>query len=71
MTLLCGFHHREHAKRGWAVRMRDGLPEWIPPGWIDPQQTPRRNHSHHPPLSFPPRAMPERKVDPTLLAYAS
>ena len=53
-TLLCGFHHREHTKRGWTVRIVHGLPEWIPPRWIDPQQLPRRNSTHHPPLNFPP-----------------
>jgi uncharacterized protein DUF222/HNH endonuclease len=51
-TLLCGFHHREHGKRGWTVRLVDGIPEWTPPRWIDPQLFPRRNH--HPPLHFPP-----------------
>ena len=50
-TLLCGFHHREHGKRGWTVRLVDGIPEWTPPRWIDPQLIPRRNH--HPPLHFP------------------
>ena len=38
--LLCGFHHREHEKRGWRVIMADGQPYWIPPPWIDPAQTP-------------------------------
>jgi hypothetical protein len=27
LTLVCGFHHREHAKLGWAVRITDGLPD--------------------------------------------
>jgi 5-methylcytosine-specific restriction protein A len=26
----------------WEVRMHDGLPEFIPPKWIDYSQTPRR-----------------------------
>jgi len=60
LTLLCGFHHREHQKRGWAVRMRDGLPVWIPPRWIDRTQTPRRNTTHHVAIDFPPPALPER-----------
>jgi hypothetical protein len=34
LTLLCGFHHREHAKRGWTCRIRDGIPEWTPPNAI-------------------------------------
>jgi hypothetical protein len=53
-TLLCGFHHREHAKRGWTVRLVHGMPEWIPPRWIDPQHVPRRNNTHHVPVRFPP-----------------
>jgi len=53
-TLLCGFHHREHTKRGWTVRITHGLPEWTPPRWIDPQQIPRRNNTHHVPHRFPP-----------------
>jgi hypothetical protein len=52
LTLVCGFHHREHAKLGWAVRITDGLPDWIPPRWLDPQQTSRRNTTHHIPLHF-------------------
>ena len=46
LTLVCGFHHREFAKRGWACRITDGVPHWIPPAWLDPQQTPRRNTAH-------------------------
>jgi hypothetical protein len=48
MCLICRYHHREFAKRGWQVRMAtDGLPEWIPPPWLDPDQQPRRNTAHH------------------------
>jgi hypothetical protein len=25
---------------------------WIPPPWIDPDQTPRGNTAHHPDLDF-------------------
>jgi hypothetical protein len=75
LTLVCGFHHREHHKRGWAVRIVGGLPEWTPPRWIDPQQTSRRNTTHHPPLHFPPPTPAFRhNGDPpggTTLAYAS
>jgi hypothetical protein len=49
MCLLCRFHHREFAKAGWEVRMRDGVPEWIPPPWLDLQRRPRRNTAHHRP----------------------
>jgi len=44
LTLVCGYHHREFHRGGWTCRMVDGLPQWIPPGWIDPTRTPRRNH---------------------------
>lgn len=42
-VMLCRTHHRMlHHDSGWIVRMRDGLPEFIPPKWIDPGQRPRR-----------------------------
>ena len=50
MCLVCGYHHREFAKRGWTVTMPDGRPWWIPPAWIDPAQVPVRNDFHDPPL---------------------
>jgi hypothetical protein len=46
--LLCGYHHREHQKRGWQVIIENGQPYWIPPPWIDPAQTPVRNTIHDP-----------------------
>jgi len=46
LCLLCGFHHREFEKRGWAVTMKDGLPWWTPPPRIDPDQAPVRNVMH-------------------------
>ncbi len=46
MTLLCGFHHREHEKMGWECQMTDGVPEWLPPWWIDPDRKPQRNRTH-------------------------
>jgi hypothetical protein len=46
LTLLCGHHHREFARRGWMVTMLDGLPWWTPPAWIDPARTPVRNQVH-------------------------
>ncbi len=46
LTLLCGYHHREHAKRGWECVMLNGLPHWRPPAWLDPQRTPIRNTRH-------------------------
>ena len=50
MCLLCVFHHRHFEHHGWAVRMADdGQPEWLPPAWFDPEQTPQRNTVHHRP----------------------
>jgi hypothetical protein len=46
--LLCGFHHREHDKRGWQVTIQNGQPYWIPPPHIDPTRTPIRNTIHDP-----------------------
>jgi len=48
-VLLCGFHHRLiHQPAGWTVYIdpADGLPTFIPPPWVDPQQRPRRNRYH-------------------------
>jgi 5-methylcytosine-specific restriction protein A len=44
LVMLCSVHHREIHSSGWSVRIaRDGLPEFIPPPWIDIEQKPRRN----------------------------
>jgi HNH endonuclease len=41
LTLLCRYHHHNFATRGWTCHMTpDGIPEWTPPRWVDPQQTP-------------------------------
>ena len=46
--LLCPFHHAEIHRGHWLVRMApDGVPEFIPPPWVDPRQVPRRNTVHH------------------------
>ena len=42
-TLLCGFHHREHAGLGWTCEMRYGAPRWRPPPWVDPERRPVQN----------------------------
>jgi Domain of unknown function (DUF222) len=54
MTLLCRYHHTHFLQKGWTCQMNtDGLPEWIPPQWIDPKQRPqlntriRRLHAQH------------------------
>jgi hypothetical protein len=44
LTMLCKVHHRGVHDGGWIIRMAsDGLPEFIPPEWLDAAQTPRRN----------------------------
>jgi uncharacterized protein DUF222 len=44
MTLLCRYHHTHFLQKGWACRINaDGLPEWIPPQWIDQDQQPHTN----------------------------
>lgn len=45
--LLCAYHHTEIHREQWQARMSvDGVPEFIPPRWIDPAQRPRRNTAH-------------------------
>jgi hypothetical protein len=44
LTLLCRYHHTHFLQKGWTCRMNaEGLPEWIPPSWIDHQQRPQIN----------------------------
>ena len=51
-VLLCLYHHQQAHSSQWRIRIApDGIPEFIPPSWIDPQQTPRRNHRHRPSLN--------------------
>jgi hypothetical protein len=46
-VLLCGFHHRIIHRGHWIVRLGgNGLPEFIPPAYVDPRQQPRRNLYH-------------------------
>lgn len=47
-VMLCRVHHRLlHAESGWIVRITDGLPEFVPPAWIDPTRRPRRRPLPH------------------------
>jgi hypothetical protein len=48
LALLCLVHHSEvHKPGGWTVSMAsDGLPTFVPPRRLDPQQTPQRNRYH-------------------------
>jgi Domain of unknown function (DUF222)/HNH endonuclease len=42
LVSLCRAHHRQVHFTEWVVRIRDGLPEFIPPRFVDPHQRPRR-----------------------------
>jgi 5-methylcytosine-specific restriction protein A len=42
LVTLCIQHHHMVHKSGWAIRMNHGHPEFVPPRWLDPRQTPRR-----------------------------
>jgi hypothetical protein len=48
-VLVCQFHHRLLHHSTWQVRINpnDGLPEFIPPAYLDPRQRPQRNRYHH------------------------
>ncbi len=52
MVLLCGYQHDHHRQAGWECQMIDGVPHWIPPAWIDPDRTPRRNTAQSTVLRF-------------------
>jgi hypothetical protein len=43
LCLLCDHHHDRIDTGGWQISMRDGLPWFTPPTWIDPDQRPQRN----------------------------
>ncbi|MFK0041986.1 DUF222 domain-containing protein [Paenarthrobacter sp. NPDC090517] len=47
-TLLCSHHHHLIHKEQWRINITTGIPWFIPPPHLDPQQTPRRNHHHTP-----------------------
>ena len=46
-VMVCKIHHRLLHHSEWIVRIRDGLPEFVPPRWIDPAQRPRRKPLPH------------------------
>ncbi len=46
-VMFCRACHRLHHHSEWEVRIRDGLPELIPPAWIDPERKPRRRPLLH------------------------
>jgi hypothetical protein len=46
-VLLCTYHHSEIHRGAWTIAFADdGVPEFIPPTWIDAEQRPRRNTLH-------------------------
>jgi Domain of unknown function (DUF222)/HNH endonuclease len=46
-ALLCGFHHHLIHHDDWQIRLAiDGIPEVIPPAYIDPERKPLRNRYH-------------------------
>ena len=47
LAMLCRMHHRQIHFTEWTIRIRNGLPEFIPPTWIDPRQQPRRKPLPH------------------------
>jgi Domain of unknown function (DUF222)/HNH endonuclease len=53
LVMLCRAHHRQTHFTEWIVRIRDGLPEFIPPKWIDVHQKPRRKALPHLPGATP------------------
>ena len=46
-VMLCKACHRLVHHSDWIVRVREGLPEFIPPAWIDPDRHPRRRPRPH------------------------
>ena len=47
LAMLCRAHHRQIHSTEWICRILDGLPEFIPPAWIDPERRPRRKALPH------------------------
>jgi Domain of unknown function (DUF222) len=62
MVMLCVTHHRMIHRTGWTLRMVDGWPEFIPPKWLDPTQTPRHKpRPPHPAAHQPPNRRPPNR----------
>jgi HNH endonuclease len=45
-AMLCKSCHRLVHHGGWDVRISDGIPEFLPPPWLDHQRKPRRRPAH-------------------------
>jgi hypothetical protein len=41
-VMLCNFHHHRVHDDGWEIRIREGVPYFIPPPWADPDRRARR-----------------------------
>ncbi len=41
--LLCSFHHRLIEQGNWTIEVKDDIPWFIPPPYLDPRRVPRRN----------------------------
>lgn len=37
-------HHDRIDSQGWTIQLRDGVPWYTAPKWLDPTQTPQRNN---------------------------
>jgi hypothetical protein len=45
---MCAHHHRVIHRGEWRVRInpRDGLPDFLPPSYVDTTRRPQRNQYH-------------------------
>jgi 8-oxo-dGTP pyrophosphatase MutT (NUDIX family) len=43
MVLLCKHHHDVVHEGDWKITFNQGIPEFVPPRWVDPDQQPMRN----------------------------
>ncbi len=41
-VLLCSFHHHRVHDDGWQIEVREGIPYFIPPPWVDPSRRAKR-----------------------------
>ncbi|MEP6762499.1 MAG: DUF222 domain-containing protein, partial [Sporichthyaceae bacterium] len=65
LVLLCDRHHIVVHHQGWTVRIRpDGLPEFTPPPWIDPDQVPIARPWRTQLAQIPPKAPPAEPPRP-------
>ena len=72
LVMLCKVHHRQIHFSGWSVRIApDGLPEFYPPTWVDPEQTPPPKTSTTPTTgTTPTRQRRMTPISPTAIPRA-